>query len=325
MPRPTAAHRRALNEARRKERAATKKVSRNEADGINLARSQYDPRVGARRLETMSTRELKSHARRLDEFVSRRTQFVNIFGGTPAPRAMWNEYVRLQAINNERAQRFLDTYGQIRLPGQDLTIAGRIAATTPEQRVNNQGRVHEHIEREPWSITGTKQLQTLVDSMKKKAAGDYLERTIRARLNSGEGALRAAGFEELIPDVEQLTEAQQQVLIDASTFFTTAVENIIGSPIKGEVEKWLEQIQDDEEGQAKRIEVGNALREQLEWVKNVVPRNPRDERGRFISRESFIRNLVASYDNTPPTGSGQKTITDGKARRPDRRRPKGRG
>jgi hypothetical protein len=320
----SAAHRRALNEARRKERAATKKVSRNEADGINLNKSQFDPRVGARRLETMSTRELKTHTRRLDAFVSRRTQFVNIFGGTPAPRAMWQEYQRLQAINNERAQRFLDTYGQIRMPGQDQTISGRIKATTPEQRANNQGRIHEHIEREPWSVTGTKQLQTLIDSMKKKAAGDYLERTIRSRLNSGEAALRNAGFEDMIGDVEQLTEVQQQLLVDASTFFGIAVDNMIISPLKGEVEDLLEQDFESEEGAAKHVEVGNALREQIEWVKNVVPRNPRDERGRFISRESFIKNLVASYDNKPPAGSGQRAITDGKTRRDNRRRPKGR-
>lgn len=325
MPRPTAAHRRALNEARRKERAAGKKVSRNEAAAINLKGSQYDPRVGAKRLETMSTRELKSHIRRLDQFVSRRTQFVNIFGGTPAPRTLWNEYQRLQAINNDRAQRFLDTYGQIRMAGQDQTISGRIKATTPEQRANNQGRVHEHIEREPWSITGVDKLQKLVDGMKKKAAGDYLERTIRARLNSGEAALRNAGFEDMIGDVEQLTEAQQQVLVDASTFFGIAVDNMIISPLKGEVEDLLEADFESEEGAAKHVEVGNALREQIEWVKNVVPRNPRDERGRFISREQFIRNLVAGYDNTPPGGSGQRAITDGKARRSDRRRPKGRG
>jgi hypothetical protein len=320
----SAAHRRALNEARRKERAATKKVSRNEADGINLNKSQFDPRVGARRLESMSTRELKAHTRRLDAFVSRRTQFVNIFGGTPAPRELWQKYQRLQQINNERAQQFLDTYGQIRLPGQDQTISGRIAATTPEQRANNQGRVHEHIEREPWSITGTKQLQKLVDSMQKKAAGDFLERTIRARLNSGEGALEASGFDEFIPEVEAMTREQQQVLIDASTFFGIAVDNIVGSPTKGEVEDILDEKFQDQEGVARRIEVRNALQEQIDWVKSVVPKNPRDERGRFISREQFIRDLVKSYDDQPASGSGQRAITDGKTRRDNRRRPKGR-
>jgi hypothetical protein len=121
-----------------------------------------------------------------------------------------------------------------------------------------------------------------------------------------------------------MTREQQQVLIDASTFFGIAVDNIVGSPTKGEVEDILDEKFQDQEGVARRIEVRNALQEQIDWVKSVVPKNPRDERGRFISREQFIRDLVKSYDDQPASGSGQRAITDGKARRDNRRRPKGR-
>jgi hypothetical protein len=170
------------------------------------------------------------------------------------------------------------------LPGQDLTVSARIKMTTPEQRANNQGRVHENIERQLRFIGGSarkspdESLEDLIDSMKKKARGDYTTRTVRARLNSGEGALRNAGFGDMESEVESLTLEQKQLLIDASTFFDIAVENMVGSPPKSEVKEYRNAWYEEHEGHAKSEEVYNALREQLSWVEEIAPRAGKQSR-----------------------------------------------
>lgn len=226
----------------------------------------------------MSTNEAKAHARRVNQFLSRGTQFVGLFAGSPAPRTRFEEYKRLEKINNDRAAAFIEKYGASALPGQDLTVSARIKMTTPEQRANNQGRVHEHIERDARFIGGSSRatpaesLEKLIAAMKKKARGDYTPRTVRARLNSGEGALRNAGFGDMEREVEELTLEQKQLLIDASTFFDIAVENMVGSPPKSEVKEYRDAWYEEHEGHAKSEEIYNALREQLEWVKEIAPR-----------------------------------------------------
>lgn len=278
MARRTAAHQRAIDAAKQAERRAGKKVSRNEAKGVDLAGSKFDPRVGARNVESMTTNEAKAHTRRLNSFLDRRTQFVGLFGNAPARRDRFQEYKRLEAINNERAAAFLERHGGTRLPGQDSTVSARIERMTPEQHANNQGRVHEFINRDPRFIGGSarrspdESLEQLIESMKKKARGDYTSRTVRARLNSGEGALRAAGFGDLEAEVEALTLEQKQLLIDASTFFDIAVENMVGSPDKSEVKDLMDAEYAERHAIEKSEEVSNALREQLDWVKESAPR-----------------------------------------------------
>jgi hypothetical protein len=278
MAKRTAAHQRAIDAAKQAERRATKKVSRNEAKGIDLAHSKFDPRVGARNVENMTTNEAKAHARRLKSFLSRGTQFVGLFGNAPARRDRFEEYKHLEKINNDRAAAFIEKYGASALPGQDLTVSARIKMTTPEQRANNQGRVHERIERDARFIGGAarktpdESLESLIDSMKAKARGDYTSRTVRKRLNSGEGALRNAGFGDLEGEVEALTLEQKQLLVDASTFFDIAVENMVGSPPKSEVKEYRDADYFERHGIEKSEEVYNALREQLDWVKEIAPR-----------------------------------------------------
>lgn len=295
MARRNARREQALQEAKARERAAMKKIGRIEAAGVNVARSAFDPRVGAKRLDAMSTRELRRHTQRVEQFVSRQTQFVGGFAGTPIPRATWNEYQRLEKINNEHAAKVLGTYGDVRLPGQEQTIAGREEMIRPQRsergRARNEGRVFTHIERPLSTMVSAEGLQDLVDLYRKKARGDYRQNTVEKRVNSGEAVLKYSGNADLIDAVRDLTLEQKQLLIDNSTFFDIALEQF-DSPDKSEVSQVMDADYEEHEGVGKNIHVREQLEEQLRWILEIAPKSPRDERGRFMRREAYIRQLI---------------------------------
>lgn len=289
MVRRNTARENALREAKVRERAAGKKISRNEARGINLGsetqrdgavkRSQYDPRVGAKNLESMTTRELRAHTRALNTFTSRATQFIAGFAGTPLPRELWNQYKQLEARNNANAARMMERIGNRTLPGQDQTIAGQLQTRQMTNQMGSQTRILQAINRDSIFIRGVDALNKLISSMNKKVQGDYVDRAVGSRMNSGRAILKYSGNEDLIDAINSLTTEQQQLLLDHSEFFNIALEEF-NSPDKSEVSQIVDAAYEEHEGVAKNIHVREALMEQLDWVREISP----DEFGSDSSR-----------------------------------------
>jgi hypothetical protein len=274
MPRGDAARAKLLAEAKRRERAAGKKVSRIEANGVNVAHSDFDPRKGARALNEMSAAELRSHVNRVNRFVSRDTQFSAGFAGAPLPRNRVERYKQLEAFNNAKAQGNDLGIADVKLPGQSGTVGGRAERLKQKEAAGNQGRIFQMIERPLFSITNAKALETLIAGFEKKTKRDYVSKTIQARLNSGNAILKYSGNEDLIAEVAKLTNEQKRILIDDSTFFNIAMEQF-DSPDKSEVSQIRDVAYEEHEGIPKNIHVREALETQLNWVKEIAPRGKR--------------------------------------------------
>jgi hypothetical protein len=300
-------HADALSQAKARERAAGKKVSRNEAMGTQLAHSHHDPRLGAKALEQLTTRQLQEHTRRVNEFVSRQTQFVHNYSGAPIKKDRWREYQRLEAINNARGDSVLDKFGGDELPGQEGTIAGRLDRRNlrntrrnnekQRERANNQGRVFEPIERDVRYVESEAGLEKLISQMRKRTNADYLSKTTKARLNSGRAILKYSGNADLIDMLDNLTLEQRMLLADVSEFFDIALENF-NSPDKSEVDELMDADYNEHQGiAATNTHVREAMMQELNWVKKVAPRggkkrddngnpiayrNPRDKQGNIV-------------------------------------------
>lgn len=84
--------------------------------GAVVAGTQFDPRKG-KNVQSMRTRDVQAHIRKLENALDRKTQFVAGANGAPLPRQKWNTFeAGQQALQAKRAID-LAPFANERLPG----------------------------------------------------------------------------------------------------------------------------------------------------------------------------------------------------------------
>jgi hypothetical protein len=105
------------NRAADLERRVGRKFSRIKSKtGAILTGTEYDPRKG-KQTQTMRTRDVQSHIRKLENTLSRGTQFVGLARGVPAPRKTWQEHQKSQELLVAKRTTDLKPFANERLPG----------------------------------------------------------------------------------------------------------------------------------------------------------------------------------------------------------------
>jgi hypothetical protein len=114
-------------EAEIKRKRATAKVSRLRSKGVEIPKSNFDPRRAPKIENRYTEKQLRSYISELDSFNSRKTQFVPGLYGNPIPAEKWNQYKRLETAVNITARKRMEKFADVVLPGQETTIAQRDA------------------------------------------------------------------------------------------------------------------------------------------------------------------------------------------------------
>lgn len=228
MPRKPTRREQLFNEAVKRERAASRKINRiRNANGAKVGGTEFDPRANdLNLLRTMNGRELRSHIIRLNKFINRGTQFVAGVGGSPISRDRWQVYAGLQESFNAKARAHEEPLSGIQLPGQSGTIGSRNELMQPDnpRLANSTFRTFQPVHRQPFMVTDAKSLEKLIGSMRDKNSRKYFAEAISRKLNSAKALLRGSQLEEFIPELENMSVEQLDLLLNYSTFGDIAAD-----------------------------------------------------------------------------------------------------
>lgn len=262
------------------QRAAGKKVSRNESQGRLVKESGYDPRRPMSEVRAMSTPELRKYGRSLEAFVSRKTQFTALFGGKVVPRARADAYRALEQRQNEIASQHEAAILNLKLPGQDMTIGQRLGIlpqggkSIPQANVNF--RIFQHIDRPFAFFDSAEGLERETAKMKERIRPGYLGKTVNKRLNSIYALLTGSDNAEFIEKVKGLTLAQKHALLDYSTFGKIAEDRFYPDSADQQAQDLDYELRN---GVSRADDIKDQLQQVLDWVVNDVAPAIKGERG----------------------------------------------
>ena len=122
-------------EAKRLERNATRKMSRirNSSTPVELTGSQFDYRKGAKTIDTMRSRDLQVHVKRLQGFNSRTARFMPTAEGIAGPTEV-NRYQKAKRALNRKRDALADKFGNRKVASGVETYKERFAVTEAKQR-----------------------------------------------------------------------------------------------------------------------------------------------------------------------------------------------
>lgn len=136
--------------AKRLERNATRKMSRlrHGRTPVELTGSKFDYRKGAKTIDTMRSRDLQTHIKRLQGFNNRTARFMPTAEGIAGPNEV-NRYEKAKRAVNRKREKLSEKFGDRPVASGDETYKERFAVTESKQRrmsdpaVNNPFRTIE--------------------------------------------------------------------------------------------------------------------------------------------------------------------------------------
>ena len=121
--------------AKRLERNATRKMSRlrHGRTPVELTGSKFDYRKGAKTIDTMRSRDLQSHIKRLQGFNSRTARFMPTAEGIAGPKEV-NRYEKAKRAVNRKREKLAEKFGDRPTAGGVETYKERFAMREAAQR-----------------------------------------------------------------------------------------------------------------------------------------------------------------------------------------------
>lgn len=212
-------------EVLKKHAAATKKISRlRRVNGVDIGRTEYDPRRNTLNLQRYTRKQLEAYNAQLTQFNSRAVGFVQGKGGVPIPSAQWREYKALERRYNAAGAKHNASVGNIKVPGSGQTIEQRAATLHPTANVDI-GKMYVTINRTSTNIKSPAALTKLIKQMQKKTAADYVPKEVKKTRKAMSNLLKTVGLSDLQDKVNNLTDAQFNVLYQHTNFSTSIVNS----------------------------------------------------------------------------------------------------
>ena len=153
-----------------KRKAATRKIARLRRAGVDLAGTEFDPRVAVDRFKKYNTKQLNASIAKMEAFISRTTQFVGDAKGRPIPRHEFNNYKR----NIEKQYNAM--IDRKRAKVQNLVLPNGVTVGERNKRLKEIRRMttdFDNIERSPADFVSRSALKTVSDSLKKQMTIAY--------------------------------------------------------------------------------------------------------------------------------------------------------
>lgn len=171
---PELARLRAL--AIQRHKAATKKISRNTvARGAKISGTEFDPRRSLALVRNYNSKQLAVYIKKVDEFTSRKTQFVPDAKYRPMPIGDWQKYKAAEKTLNDINQKRFKKIKDLKLPN-GFTVAQKLSQTDslhPQMHNPASNSAHREINRRSKTAKSLQALAKLEMDMKNRATPEY--------------------------------------------------------------------------------------------------------------------------------------------------------
>jgi len=221
------------------QRRVNKKIAYNyRMYGIELKGSRFDPSVDLQKARFWGEKKIRSELKKLNDFQSRRTQFVAGARGEPIPAKTWREYKKTEAAYNRRVERGRTKYDYVKtpsgLPQSEQAKIGRLDYSTKKtwDSVNNDFLKRNF---KPANFMSAEKVEKMIDVLKKRAtAEDRRERLSKDR-ETVRKALKIIGDKELLDMVDSLNEKEFEFFYmfsprEVDSLFTWYDSEMMGEP-----------------------------------------------------------------------------------------------
>lgn len=111
--------------ALKRTRAAGNKASRLRKQGVEVAGTEFDPRIPSERVGRLNRRQLEAYIGRVNSFTNRNTKFVGGANGAPLPKHLVAQYESAEFRRNQRLRRRGRVAGNVVIPGTGMTVEQR--------------------------------------------------------------------------------------------------------------------------------------------------------------------------------------------------------
>jgi hypothetical protein len=243
------------NEALRQElyarqQAASRKIARiRRATGAQVAGSEFDPRKPAAQLKKLNHTQLMKQLARVNEFVSRRTQFVPDFHRRPLPRAEFQEYKKLEAQHRQTVDKRRAVLSDVKLPS-GMTVAQRRASINPDfpgsdSTVNSPFAKYN---RESSNIASRSALKKLIKTVKQRVTPEYFNRRVKEARAQAKQMLKFGGTDH---DLQKRLNKLSDRSFDALWHETGFAKSLRlrygaqGAVEAGKRERWYDSVLED--------------------------------------------------------------------------------
>lgn len=208
-------------QAVKRHKAATRKVSRLKASGVSISGTGHDPRVDLAKVKTMNTREATRYLQRLDAFVSRETQFVAGARGKVLSGNLWKRKEQLEnQLNKEKAQH-LAQIADINIPGAGMTVAERVAAMIPKHPTMGMPAAyqpHLPVKSGQQSFTSDKALKEAIKDLEGKVGGKYFDKTFKSQYTAAKKMVKDIANKDLSKKFKTLTPEEFSFIWNYTNF-----------------------------------------------------------------------------------------------------------
>lgn len=259
-------------EVRKRHAAATAKVSRLRNDkGVEVGGTKYDPRRDPANIKRYTRQQLNSYLNQLNGFTARTNGFVAGSEGAPIPIATWRKYKSQETRYNAKGRRRFQGVADIKLHGQDMTLAQRQDMMRPNIiRAGGEAsnRPFAPVERKPSQIRDVEALNKLIRSFNKKNSRGYLSGYIRKQRQQAKQLVDGIGVSGLNDLLKNLTDDQFDTLFNETSFASDAGSRygLMQLAKQGKKSGAHDAVMETAE---------NDLLEQIKWAASLPPRKRR--------------------------------------------------
>lgn len=210
--------------------AATRKVQRNERKGVGLWNTKYDIRRDPANIARYNKKQLTAYIAKLDQFVSRKTQFVPDMKGRPLPVQEFRKLKAAERKFNAGKLSRAAAVGGIMLPPIVDEKGGVVAQQTVKERrdvlptkrprgsnpaINNPWEPKNF---QPWQVNGEGALDRLTKMLRDRATPEGQLKEYKAQLKAATKMLNEVGAKDLAKRVRAMDMDKFYILFNHSGF-----------------------------------------------------------------------------------------------------------
>jgi hypothetical protein len=213
-----------IEQAVKRQRDAGRKVNRQKSKSINFAGSEFDVRKDPLEIPSLSTSELRSYLKTLDNFIDRRTQFVPDAHRRPIPAQEFREYKNVEkqvknAVENNISQ--LDN-----IIGPDGKPLGERFANMIDKHRKRMGddaasSIYSIPDKKSTQIDSRDAIPKLIDAQLKKLDPGYYDQKVREGREQFALMNEINGDTEMAAEVAKLTDYQFGMMWNNTEFANT--------------------------------------------------------------------------------------------------------
>lgn len=205
---------------------ATRKVSRLNNKGVKVGGTRNDPRENLKDVRNMSTRELREYRQRLGVFNSRDTAFAPGVKGKALDASKFREYKRLEALYNKNLKSRIEQFGDVKIPGNDLTVSERYQRMIPKGRSIGGGTSRFHpYDRSSKGFPNDKAIDKAIEDMEKRMVPGFIAQQDQKIRENFMKLMEYSDRPDVLEAAAALTPEQFEVLWNFDNLVSNAAEN----------------------------------------------------------------------------------------------------